>query len=367
MIKRYLFSQAWHKICQCGGKRLRLKDLVDVLDGQRRPISATERNKIRGDIPYWGANGIVDRVNDSIFEGELVLLGEDGAPFLDQGKDVAFYVNEPVWVNNHIHVLRPHSVDARFLVHALNVLDYSKYIDFSTRDKLTSGSMLNIELCVPSLSEQTMIVEELRLLRESLPNPRPALDALDAWHQSAVWHIVTGGEIGNNARWNSNVPTTWRRCRVDQLARIESGYPFRAEMLKLNGRYPVLRQGDVEAGRTELFTDEETNAPKIQRGDFLICQSGDFKLTEWLGGIAYLNQRVALLHDVHPLLRYVLPFSLQELQDTTNPTTIQNLSIDDLRKLVIFLPPNEAAIVTQLDSLSERYNRQRAILEELTA
>ena len=92
-----------------------------------------------------GANGILDYVNDWLFDEELVLLGEDGAPFCDRSKPVAFLVTGKVWVNNHIHVLRPHNlIDPLFLTFSLNSIDYSPYIEGTTRDKLTQSAMNTI-------------------------------------------------------------------------------------------------------------------------------------------------------------------------------------------------------------------------------
>ena len=125
-------------------------------------MNRAERSDIQGPFPYWGANGIVDRVNDFLFDEELVLVGEDGAPFHDPLQDVAFRVTDKVWVNNHIHVLRPSpDVDSRFLTYALNATDWPLYISGSTRDKLTQDDMMEVELWLPDLDIQRAIADHL--------------------------------------------------------------------------------------------------------------------------------------------------------------------------------------------------------------
>lgn len=134
-----------------------LRRMVECLDGRRIPLNREQRSKMEGQVPYWGAGGILDHVNKSIFDEPLVLLGEDGAPFFISDKDVAYLIDGPAWVNNHIHVLRPRNVDPSFLRHALNCADYGRYITGSTRDKLTQDDMLAIVISFPPLDEQRRI------------------------------------------------------------------------------------------------------------------------------------------------------------------------------------------------------------------
>ena len=121
----------------------KIKYFFDCYDGKRVPVDAAQREK--GPYPYWGAGSITDYVSDYLFDEEIVLLGEDGAPFFDHTRPVAFLINEKVWVNNHIHVLKLHSdVDARFFVHWLNNVDYKCYINGSILNKLTQSNMTAI-------------------------------------------------------------------------------------------------------------------------------------------------------------------------------------------------------------------------------
>ena len=136
----------------------RLAWLTECLDGQRVPLNAQERNSMSGKYPYWGANSIVDYIDRWLFDEELVLLGEDGAPFFDGNREVAFAVNGKIWVNNHAHVLRPKpQVHPKFLASVLNCVDYRAFIDGSTRDKLTQGDMNTIPIQFPPLPEQRAI------------------------------------------------------------------------------------------------------------------------------------------------------------------------------------------------------------------
>lgn len=139
-----------------------LRRLAVCLDGQRVPVSREQRATMQGSVPYWGAGGVLDTVAEPLFDEPLVLLGEDGAPFFERGRPVAFLLNGPAWVNNHIHVLRPNArIDRRFLVYALNAVDYAVYITGSTRDKLTQDEMWQIRVPFMSLDRQRRIADYL--------------------------------------------------------------------------------------------------------------------------------------------------------------------------------------------------------------
>ena len=135
----------------------RLSRVATCLDGMRVPLNAEERADLQGEFAYWGANGVLDYLNDWLFDEPLVLLGEDGAPFFARNKPVAFAVSGKIWVNNHAHVLRPAGIHRAFLAHNLNITDYATFIDGSTRDKLTQSDMNRIPILFPPTSEQHAI------------------------------------------------------------------------------------------------------------------------------------------------------------------------------------------------------------------
>lgn len=140
-----------------------LGDLVENLDRQRVPVSATERAKRRGSIPYYGATGQVGTIDAPLFAEDLVLLGEDGVQFFDPTKPKAYLISGPSWVNNHAHVLRPRMdrLDRRFLMHFLNQCDYRGFANGTTRLKLTQAAMNRIPVPLPPLDEQRRIVNIL--------------------------------------------------------------------------------------------------------------------------------------------------------------------------------------------------------------
>ncbi len=143
-------------------KKAPLGDVVDILDSRRIPVNSEERNKRVGEVPYYGATGQVGWIDRHLFDEELILLGEDGAPFLDSAKPKAYLIRGKSWVNNHAHVLRgkPGLLNS-FLLYQLNCIDYRPFVSGTTRLKLPQGPMKQIPLLLPEENEQRKIVAEI--------------------------------------------------------------------------------------------------------------------------------------------------------------------------------------------------------------
>ena len=200
----------------------KIKYFFDCLDGKRVPVDAGER--ISGPYPYWGAGSVTDYVNDYLFDEELILLGEDGAPFFDYTRPVAFLVNEKIWVNNHIHVLKPHrSVCPSYLVHYLNNVDYKTYINGSILNKLTQSNMNTIAFVVPPYEEQVRIAAFLdRKCTEIdavIERTKATIEEYRKLRQAIVTDAVTKGVRGERAlkdtgvEWIRIVPVDWEMVR----------------------------------------------------------------------------------------------------------------------------------------------------------
>ena len=150
-----------------------LEQIVEILDNLRKPINTNDRNarianKQEKDLfPYYGATGQVGMIDDFIIDGHYLLLGEDGAPFLDKYAVKAYAINGKCWVNNHAHILVP-KIDFEYLTYFLNCVDYSKYVNGSTRLKLTQTDMRSIEILLPPLQEQKRIKNSIQNMFHSL-------------------------------------------------------------------------------------------------------------------------------------------------------------------------------------------------------
>ena len=127
------------------------------LDKKRKPV--TKGNRETGEYPYYGASGIVDYVSDYIFDGDYLLVSEDGANLVARTTPIAFSASGKIWVNNHAHVLKFDTyIERKFVEYYLNMIDLSRYISTAAQPKLTQDNLNKIPIPVPSIEDQAHIV-----------------------------------------------------------------------------------------------------------------------------------------------------------------------------------------------------------------
>ena len=139
-------------------------ELLINRDGERKPVSSAIRNKQKNKVyNYYGAAGIIDKVDGYLFNERLLLIGEDGANLLSRSKDNAFFADGKYWVNNHAHVLD--AIDKNlldFVAIVINAMKLDDYITGSAQPKLSQDNLNKIPIALPPLYEQIRIVAKLK-------------------------------------------------------------------------------------------------------------------------------------------------------------------------------------------------------------
>lgn len=253
------------------------------LDGYRKPINSSERAKRVGKVPYYGATGQVGWIDDYLTNEHLVLLGEDGAPFLDLLKDKAYIIFGEAWVNNHAHILKSYfgEIGNVFLMHYLNMVDYKDYVKGTTRLKLTQGSMQLMPFPLPPLSEQQRIVERIEELFAKLDEAKERLQEVAdsfAVRKAAILHKAFTGELTKQWRRENGVSDeSWEEKKFSEVAVIKSNlvspfdyldYPHIAPdcIEKFTGRllsYRTIREDNVKSPK-HLFYQGQILYSKIR-------------------------------------------------------------------------------------------------------
>jgi type I restriction enzyme, S subunit len=160
-------------------KRRPLGELVENFDSIRVPVKENER--VKGTYPYYGASGIVDYVDKYLFDGEYLLIAEDGENLRTRNTPIAFMATGQFWVNNHAHIVRGNGeADTRYLMYALAATDISGYLTGSTMPKLTQGNMNRVPLIAPPFPDQQAIACILGALDDKIELNRQMNQTLEA-------------------------------------------------------------------------------------------------------------------------------------------------------------------------------------------
>ncbi len=137
-----------------------LEDIAENCDSMRKPVTSGKREA--GEYPYYGASGIVDYVKDYIFDGDYLLVSEDGANLLARSTPIAFSISGKNWVNNHAHILKFDCYETRrFVEFYLNSIDLAPYISGGAQPKLNQKNLNRIEIPLPDQKRQKYIVDIL--------------------------------------------------------------------------------------------------------------------------------------------------------------------------------------------------------------
>ncbi len=170
-------------------------ELATNQDGRRRPVKASDRAERKGEYPYYGASGIIDHVEEYLFDETALLIAEDGANLLTRSTPIAFLAHGKYWVNNHAHVVTDSGkADLHYLCVALNLRDLTDYVTGSAQPKLNQASMNRMQLPVPPRALQEEFArraDEIRELEVAQAAARTSLD--DLYH--SMLHRAFNGEL----------------------------------------------------------------------------------------------------------------------------------------------------------------------------
>jgi len=290
-----------------------LGEIVENLDAQRRPVKSSERK--RGPYPYYGAQGVVDYVDGFLFDGEFVLVAEDGENLRSRNQPIALMARGRFWVNNHAHILRgTRSADTRFLFYAINQADIAGYVTGSTIPKLSQGSLNRIQIPCPAIDEQREIVAILGALDDKIDLNRRMNDTLEAMARAIFkdWFVDFGPTRAKmegrppylapdlwalfpDSLDGEGKPEGWEMRPLDQTARFLNGLALQKFSAKGDDALPIIKIAQLRAGRTtrdELASAAIPADYVVHDGDLLFSWSGSLLHRIWSGGLGALNQHL---------------------------------------------------------------------------
>ncbi len=168
-----------------GWKRVRFDSISENLDSKRVPVTESDRKE--GVYPYYGASGIVDWINDYIFDEDILLVSEDGANLLMRSTPIAFSVSGKSWVNNHAHVVRFHDfATQKFIEVYFSLIDISEYITGTAQPKLNQAKLNTMLFCWPPLSLQKQFAAFVERVDQQKQTVQQSLEKLELMKKALI-------------------------------------------------------------------------------------------------------------------------------------------------------------------------------------
>ena len=178
-------------------KLARIKTEFECLNHRRLPLSSTERGTMTiREYDYYGASGVIDKVDDYLFEDDLILIAEDGANLVLRNLPLAIVARGKYWVNNHAHILKPKHGHLEYLANLLECINYLPWISGAAQPKLTQDRLMSIAIAVPPSEEQDKIVSyilaETEHLRAASSHARDEISLFWEYRTRLIADVVTG-------------------------------------------------------------------------------------------------------------------------------------------------------------------------------
>jgi type I restriction enzyme S subunit len=364
-----------------GWKIKYLDKLCENLDSKRVPITKSSRKS--GNIPYYGASGIVDYVADYIFDEDLLLVSEDGANLLARTYPIAFSITGKTWVNNHAHVLRfKEKITQTFIEYYLNSISLEPYVSGMAQPKLNQKSLNSIAIPFPPLLEQKRIVAILAEAFEgidraiantgkNLANTRELFESyLNAifTQKSDEWEKVELGSLSERITKGSS--PKWQGINYVEepgILFVTSENVGENQMLFEKTKYVEEAFNEIDSKSILYFGDVLTNIVGASIGRTAIYDREE---------LANINQAVCLIRCkpdklFNKYLSYLLnsPYFRQILHDNEINTARANLSLGFFRNLQIPLPSlaKQQSIVSKMDDFSSETQRLETIYRQKLA
>ncbi|RIM18724.1 restriction endonuclease subunit S, partial [Staphylococcus chromogenes] len=231
----------------------KLQEVFDIHNSKRIPLSKMERNKqVNKSFPYYGAQGIIDYVEDFLFNGEYLLVAEDGENLKTRNENIAQVANGKFWVNNHAHILSvKENFNTYYLLNKLNSMDISGYLTGTVQPKLSRRNLEQIRLNLPDKNTQDKIGNFILKLSNKLQVNQKIIANLEELSQTLFkrWFVdfefpdkngnpykSSGGEMIDSEL--GEIPLSWEIQKLNDIFKINYGKNLPIKKI-LNTGYPV--------------------------------------------------------------------------------------------------------------------------------
>ena len=324
-------------------------DVTDNFDKKRIPLSAAQLEKRQGKYRYYGAQGVIDLVDDYIFDGTYLLIAEDGENLKSKKSNIAQLASGKFWVNNHAHVIQcKKGYDIRYLCYLINLTDLSGYITGSAQPKLSQSSMNAIVLPMPKFEIQKEVADFIEKFDKKIQINEKVNDNLE---QQAValfksWFV-------DFSLFGGTVPENWEDTTLENITTlitrgIAPKYSDNSDQTVVNQK--CIRNHTIDLSLARTHTPKAINEKWLKFGDLLINSTGDGTLGRvaqvWFAPKALtVDSHVTIVRPAREeLIFYIGLWGIlheKEIESLHTGSTGQTeLPRDRVKKLKLLLPDN---------------------------
>lgn len=358
-----------------------LDELCEILDSKRVPLSAMQRAKRQGPYPYYGAQSIIDYVDDYLLDGEYLLVAEDGANLVTRTQNIANLVSGKIWVNNHAHILGYNGkCPLELLGFILNHLNISPYVTGCAQPKLNQDNLRRITIKLPEKVDE--VSSFLSFIDDKIAINRRISENLEAQAQALFKHWFIDFAPFKDGKFIDSelgmIPEGWRVGRLEELGDIVGGAtPSKAESSYYTSKgIAWLTPKDLSnnllkfTSRGEIDITQEgynsCSAKIMPKGSVLFSSRAPIGYLTIAKNDICTNQgfkSVVPRYAGTAFIYYLLKFNTKRIESMSSGTTFKEASGSLMKSLAVIIPPK--SLIDDFEaSVIEIFNEQEVIEQE---
>ena len=305
-------------------------------DKRRIPLSSMERAKRKGQFRYYGAQGVIDYVDDYIFDGTYLLIAEDGENLKSNKQNIAQIVSGQFWVNNHAHIVQTNELcDIRYLCYLFNSIDISGYITGSAQPKLSQANLNAITLQIPNRNDQHKIISIISSIENIISNNKEINENLLQQAQTLYKYRFVDLQP-----FNGEMPDDWHIGTVSEIIelhdskRIPLSSRERADLAKI---YPYYGATSIMDYVDRYLFD---GIFLLLGEDGTVIDSNGFPILQYVEGKFWVNNHAHIITGKNGFsveLLYLL-FSLTSVRSIVTGAVQPKISQANLNRVPVIIP-----------------------------
>lgn len=338
-----------------------LQELIEIHDHRRVPLSGVEREKRKGEFRYYGAQGVIDHVDAYIFDGDFVLVAEDGENLRSRKQPIAQIARGQFWVNNHAHILRAKDgvSNNEFICALLNWLDISPYVTGAAQPKLSQGELKAIRVLAPDAGTQQQIATVLSAYDDLIATNQRRIALLEdaARRLYREWFVHLRFPGHESVPLEAGIPSGWEVKLLEEVAPLNYGKAMKATDRK-EGKVPVYGSSGVVGTH---------NVPLVESGAIVVGRKGNVGSLFYSPVPCFPIDTVFYIAPVYA--SYWLFLALHQLNFISSDAAVPGLNRSYAHSLPLLQPADAVAqeferLVQPMFEQSQRLTEQNARLAQ---